>query len=796
MGGVNLIISRKGLYIGIFFALSAIVCTGVFLIRPKDKIGVAADNNKLIFSNGKDKTVIEVCASNILKVHYLPKGKETASTEVVTNNEWKETNAEISIKSNPITIKTDKIIALIDKESYGLTVRDLENNVLLEDKGGKWIFSDNISFTHAAEDNFYGINGYDAWEDSSDKLIRNTGNTVEAGKQGDAGAPLVWSTKGYGLLINSITGKFNITKGSLEFDESSKKDAEYYIMLGNPNEIMESTANISGKAPMFPKWAMGFTNSEWSIDEKELNDIVDKYRSKNIPIDNYTLDFDWKAWSEDNYGEFRWNETKFPDGPSGKLKTDMEKKGIVLTGILKPRIHVDTIQGKYADQHKFWYEPKGVYNDYFSNKTVSDIDFSIPEARKWYFDHLKNAYNTGIVGWWNDEADEGFDSLEHLNMEKALYEGQRGITNSRVWSINRNFLLGAQKYAYGMWSGDIKTGFSSMEMQRERMLSVVNLGETKWGMDTGGFTGTPAPENYTRWMQFSAFTPIFRVHGEREQQRQPWRYGDKAEAASKEVMQLRYKLIPYIYSYERRTYETGLGLVKPLLYDYPQDKNVENYVDAWMFGDYMLVSPVVEENQDIKNIYLPKGTWIDYFTGMRYAGGKNIEHKVDKESWKDVPLFIKSGAIIPTQDFMNYVGEKPVNNIYLDVFPDKTVSSFRYYDDDGKTYDYEKGVYFIQNMTAQDNGDSANFKISHKEGSYTPELKNYIVKMHGKDGNKVSINGTDLKKFNSYEELVNSNEEGFTVCKDQYGLVTYVKAASGAAKDIQVVGKTEEQQLN
>jgi alpha-glucosidase len=766
------------------------------LYKQKQSIDISADKNKIIFSNGKDQTVVEVHASNILKIHYLPKGEPTSTTEVVKENTVKEVKAEVDKDSNPITIKTDKLVVEIDKRNYGLKVRDVKNNVLLEEKSKKWLFNSDVNLVHAAEDNFYGISGYDAWEDSKAKLLRNTGEVVEAGKQGDAGAPLVWSTKGYGLLVNSITGEFRINKESLKFTNSSKKDTEYYVMLGNPKEIMESVASLSGKAPMFPKWAMGFTNSEWTIDQKELNLTIDKYREKNIPIDNFTLDFDWKAWSEDNYGEFRWNEKKFPDGKSGKLKADMEKKGIVLSGILKPRIHVDTVQGKYAEEHGFWYTAKGIYNDYFSGKKVSDIDFSIPEARTWYFNHLKEAYNTGIVGWWNDEADEGFDSMQHLNMQKALYEGQRAFNSNRVWSINRNFILGAQKYAYGMWSGDIKTGFHSMMMQRERMLSVINLGQTKWGMDTGGFQGNPKPENYTRWMQFSAFTPIFRVHGEKDKQRQPWIYGEKAEAASKEVMQLRYKLIPYIYSYERRAYETGLGLVKPLLYDYPQDKNVENYVDAWMFGDYMLVSPVVEENQDKKTIYLPEGTWIDYFTGKRYSGGKNIEHKVDKETWKDIPLFIKSGAIMPTQDFMNYVGEKPVNNIYVDVFPDKTATSFRYYDDDGKTYDYEKGVYFAQNMTTQDNGTSASFKISGKEGSFISELKSYVVKVHGKEADKVSINGVELKKFSSYEELILSGEEGYTIGKDQYGSVTYVKAASGIAKDIEVTGKTDEQQLN
>lgn len=780
-----------GFRTGVILLFCAIVCivTIFFLTQKKDHVIVKG--NTLTISKDGDKTIVEICSPTILKVHHLPQGKESAHSEVVGTNTWAYNKAEINIKSNPAVIKTDKMLIKIDKTNYRISVYDLNNNLLVKEQDLNTVYDDGVKLAHNAGDNFYGINGFDAWEDSSSKLLRNSGNPVEAGKQGHAGGPFVWSTKGYGILVDSNTGNYDITDSDIQFTDSSKKDTEYYVMVGNPNEIISAEASISGKSPMFPKWAMGFTNSEWSIDETELKSIVDTYRAKNIPIDNYTLDFDWKAWSEDNYGEFRWNTTKFPDGQSGTLQKDMLDKGIKLTGIMKPRIHVDTVQGKYATDHNFWYPDKPAYLDYFSHQKVQDINFSLPDARKWFFDHLKDAYNTGIIGWWNDEADEGFDNVQFLNMQKAIYEGQRGITNNRVWSINRNFYLGAQRYGYGLWSGDINTGFDSMQMQRERMLSAINLGEVKWGMDTGGFRGTPDSENYTRWIQFSAFTPIFRVHGTENEQRQPWVYGAKAEAASKDVMQLRYKLIPYIYSYDRRAYDTGLGLVKPLFYDYPQDKNLINYTDAWMFGDYMLAAPVVETGKDTKNIYLPEGDWIDYFTGKRYEGGNTIEHKIDNENWKDVPLFIKKGAIIPTQDYMNYVGEKPVKNIYVDIFADKKATSFNYYDDDGKTYDYEKGVYFEQSMTAEDKGGSTSFSIGEKKGSYTPDLKYYILKVHNRMGNAVTIKGTALKQVSSYEGLMNSGEEGFAISKDLYGTVTYIKVTAGEAKDILITGTAD-----
>ena len=169
-----------------------------------------------------------------------------------------------------------------------------------------------------------------------------------------------------------------------------------------------------------------------------------------------------------------------------------------------------------------------------------------------------------MVAWWNDEADVSgktiFNNFQFLNMGRMLYEGQRADSNVRVWSINRAFYLGASRYAYAGWSGDIKTGFASMAFQRRRMLAALDTGEFHWSMDTGGFAGQPDPENYARWMEFAAFVPIMRVHGDFNRKRQPWVYGPVAEAAARHAIDLRYELLPYIYSYERRNTEGEAGL--------------------------------------------------------------------------------------------------------------------------------------------------------------------------------------------------------------------------------------------
>lgn len=751
--------------------------------------GVSTSGDTLTISIDSDKLIVQACKPEILKVDYQPNGVSTEDTQVIDPTKtWGTGNTtSIDTVSDPMVITTSKMIVKISKAPCRVSVYDISNKLCIQEQTAGGVYSGGVKFTHNSGDNFYGIG-----EDGS--VLKNSGGSVYAGYQGHSGAPFVWSNKGYGLLVDSDGGNFTINTSGLEFSNVSKTDTEYYVMVGKPKEILSAVGEITGKSPMFPKWAMGFTNTEWGITETELKSIVDTYRSKQIPIDNYCLDFDWKNWGDDNYGDFTWNGTKFPSAPSGTLMTQMAAKGIKLTGILKPRVHVDTVQGRDVTNNGWWLPGSSPLTDYCSGKTVNNLDFSKAGLRTWFFNHLKEAFDKGIQGWWNDEADENpaFKNWGHFNMEKGMYEGQRAYKNQRVWSINRNFYLGAQRYAFGFWTGDINTGFDSMKDQRRRMIGSINLGLAKWGMDTGGFNGgDPSPENYARWIQFSAFVPIFRVHGQQNKQRQPWVYGTIAEAAAKNVMQLRYKLIPYIYAYERQAFETGVGLVKPLVFDYPEDTNVADYKDAWMFGDYMLVAPVVDEGQTSKSIYLPAGTWIDYFRGTIISGAQTINYPVNSSTWNDVPLFIKKGAIIPSQDFMNYVGEKTVTTIYVDVFPDTAQTTFKYYDDDGQTYNYETEEYFAQTMMAQGDANSATFNISSKQGTYTPALQYYITKIHFTGATSATVNGSSLTKYASYTDLQAAAGEGWAEGTDTYGAVAYVKVAAGISKNIIVAKKQD-----
>ncbi|MDE2051912.1 MAG: glycoside hydrolase family 31 protein, partial [Gammaproteobacteria bacterium] len=447
---------------------------------------------------------LRLIGGDVLHVHFIPRGGATPPTLVMAPHATggpSATSVAASRQGSDLTLREGQLRVAVDEASGTLAIFTA---------GARQPLLRLSDFTRAARGTLvlrfakgaalYGIGGTDAFDKKPAELLRRGRLVAKAGAQGNAGAPLVWSTAGFGVLIDSNGATLDLAPGSLRVSRLSRSDPDLFLVAGDPKVIFGVVADLSGHPPLFPKWSLGFINSQWGIDEKELLDDVKTYRARHIPLDAFELDFDWKAWGQDDYGEFRWNRRKFPDGPSGKLAKELETSGVHLIGIMKPRIHVDTEEGRYASAHHLWIPGEKPSLDYFSHKPVKDLDFDNPATRAWFFNPtLQKSFETGIVGWWNDEADETGGDTQFLNMERSLYEGQRSFSDTRVFSLNRNFWLGAQRYAYGLWSGDIQTGFAAMARQRSRMLSAIDVGEMWWSMDGGGFHGHPSDENYARW---------------------------------------------------------------------------------------------------------------------------------------------------------------------------------------------------------------------------------------------------------------------------------------------------------
>ncbi len=781
-------------------ALLALCSPAIAVAQPSGQI-----QNGVELASGTSLLDVQILENQVVRVHMSLDGKSTARTLVLDPHPRLRQPSDVmrSERDDVYTLSTPAIAVRIQEtKPYSLTFLDFKGRQLLKSEDP---FSEarnaGVTMLHSASDTLYGVHGLGR-DDANVGLTRNQGGLVAAGVQGDSGAPFLFSER-YGLLVDSDGGEFTTAPGKFTFAHDSRPDVEYFVLIGPPLQSMAALSRLVGPPPLPPKWTLGFLNSQWGSSQSEVEQIVDTYRQKQIPIDGFILDFDWKAWGEDNYGEWRWNSTsgagnvapdKFPDGASGDFAQRMASEGVKLGGILKPRI-LTTVAGNpnqpteaaaYATAHNFWYPDEVLIPDYYSQRMGRDLDFNIPAERAWYWQHLLPAFHTGIVAWWNDEADVSgktiFNNFQFLNMGRMIYDGQRSDSDLRVWSINRNFYLGATRYGYAGWSGDITTGFASMAFQRRRMMAALDTGEFHWSMDTGGFSGHPSPENYARWIEFAAFVPIMRVHGGWNEKRQPWVYGPIAEAAARDAINLRYQLLPYIYSYERRNTESEVGLVRPLFWEFPSDDRAAAQEQEWMFGDALLVVPIVAEGATAQSIYLPAGEWLEYTTGRRYAGSQTISIPADATTWKDIPLFVRGGSILATQPLEQYVGQHPVSEITLDIFPSSTAASFLLYDDDGMTYKYEQGEDLSQQINAVRSGNAITVTTAATTGSYQSPLRTYLLRIHAA-ARQVSIDGKRLPQTSG--ATLNAGEN-WAADNDRFGPVVVLRVNAGERKSSEI----------
>lgn len=756
---------------------------------------------------GTHRLYVQMCAANIVKVDFHPNGLYEPSTPVIYPKKWDSVIFSIDSARDYYMLKTTKMCVRIQRNPCRIAVMDTAGNLLIKEQDGMGVFSGGLKLQHHAEDALYGIYGYNR-DDMKVGLLRQKGGYIQAKPQGGCGAPFIWSTAGYGIIVDTDGGDIYNDDSLLSFNNCSKKNVEYYVLAGTPIQILEAAGKVTGNPPMLPKWNTGFGQMEWGIDEAEYKDHINGYRRRNIPLDWFLIDFDWMAWGEDHYGEFRWGK-KFPSGSTGELKKWSDERGVKMLAITKPRIiakNADglfTEQGRYAETHGYWWHGENFFSDYVAKLPSKDLDYSIPGCRIWWWNHLKaGGYDKGMVAFLNDECDDsnagGLYSLgnfSNLFMQQSIYEGLRSSSSKeRVWSLNRTAYLGSQRYAYGLWSGDNFASYQDLRSQLGKMLSAANILVDNWGFVVSAFWHDRPPltaDFYIRSIQTGLFAPVFFIHGMYGQNRQPWVMGPKAEKIAKEVIQMRYRLIPYTYSYERIKHEKAIGISRPLLLDYPGDKNVADLYETFLYGDYILASPVVDSAQILKNIYMPAGVWIDYKNGKIYKGNNTYAIPINNETLEDIPIYFKKGAIIPNQDVMNFTGEKKLPVIYMDVFPDRQLSDFNYYEDDGHTYDYEKGVFLKQLITVKDQGKAVSLDISAKSGSYVSPTQYYLLKIHYRKSRYVNNNSRFLKRYQDLATLSRVAGEGWTIGKDVYGEVTFIKikASCEVATHLEAEGK-------
>jgi alpha-D-xyloside xylohydrolase len=536
-------------------------------------------------------------------------------------------------------------------------------------------------------------------------------------------------------------------KEKYAFDSESGNQLDYYFVYGkNADEVISGYRNITGKAVIMPQWAMGFWQSrERYKTQDEILNTIKEFRSRKIPLDNIVED--WSYWKENQWGSQEFDESRFPD-PAGMISAlhDQYHTHFMISVWAKFYEGIENYQ--YFDKNGWLYKRNiakrqrdWIGKGYFS----TFYDAYNPQARNAFWGLMnKNLYTKGVDAWWMDASEP--DITSNLNVQsrkdlmnptylgsstqyfnafplqnaKGIYEGQRVTNpNTRVFLLTRSAYAGLQRYAAATWSGDIAARWDDMKNQIPAGINFALSGIPYWTMDIGGFAVEHRyekpnekdlaewREQITRWYQFGAFVPLFRVHGQFPY-REIYNVAPENHPAYQSMLyydKLRYRLMPYIYSLAGMAYHHDYTLMRGLTMDYGKDEKVKNITDEYLFGPALLINPVYNYGATSRNVYLPQGNgWYDLYSGKYAAGGQTITAAAPYDR---IPVYVKEGSIIPFGPEIQYTGEKPADPITLYVYTGKD-AEFTLYEDEGTNYNYEKGAF----STIQINYNEANKTLS------------------------------------------------------------------------------------
>lgn len=535
----------------------------------------------------------------------------------------------------------------------------------------------------------------------------------------------------YGIFADNTyktTFDFGYENTDYYFVEHEKGELDYYFMPGNDMaEVVGLYTSLTGTTPLYQRWIYGSHQSRWGYyTQDEVLDIADKFRELDIPCDVIHMDIDYM----NGYRVFTFDDKKFPDVKG--LSEKLADRGVKLISIIDP--------GVKKDEDYFMYK-EGMEMDAFAHDTDGSVyenavwpgtsvfpDFTKQSVRSWWGDKTKILLEHGISGIWNDMnepasfngplpddvqfeygAHEKVHNIYGHFMAKATYEGlAKNDGGKRPFVLTRAAYAGSQKYCGG-WTGDNHSIWAHIALSLEQVCNLSVSGLAMCGSDIGGFGSDTTPELLVRFYEAAVFVPFFRNHSAMGTRRQePWQFDETTIDAVRKTVKLRYRFIPYIYDLAHECEKTGAPIVRPLVYEYPEDKHVRNISDEYMLGSFVLVAPVIAPGKEAREVYLPDGDWYDYYTGEKYSGGRYIlaDAPLDK-----VPVFIKAGAIIPVADGeIRSTEDITEDKISILTYPGK--GSFVHYQDDNETFAYRNGAYNAVEYTLD--GDKLEKKVLHK----------------------------------------------------------------------------------
>ncbi len=726
---------------------------------PIPVVSWQTNSDGLTFQMSPGTLKLQVFSPRVVRVAYsLSNSVPTNSLAVIaasTNSGW-----SVSSSASEVWITTAALQARVNRATGGVSFHDTNGVTLLSEPdgtgkallattaGGISTWRSQQQFLVSSNEAFYGLGQHGAGAMN----YRGASVHLYQGNPGESAIPVLVASRGYGLLwdnpaITDVSiGQIDLT--SLIWTSEAADAVDYYFMYGPAlDDVIAGYRHLTGAAPMFGKWAWGFWQSKERYQtQAELLDVANTYRSLQIPLDGIVQD--WQYWSgldqttaAGGWGSHAFEASRYPN-PAQLMQTlhsnnvhmiisvwgkfDVTTNGVSISNLQ----HLEAVNGAYTNVVPYVYPAgQGKWYDPFS-----------PAGRQVYWQDISNhLFSAGLDGWWLDASEPEFDmsavqtgvgpgvkvkNAYPLMHTTAVHQGHRAASsNKRSFILTRSAYAGQQRNGTVVWSGDIVGTWDVFSNQIPAGLNFAISGVPYWNTDIGGFFFSGGPtdpayeELFTRWFQFGAFCPMFRVHGA-SYAKEIWRFLPATRTNLIAFDQLRYNMLPYIHSTSLRVTSAGYTMMRPLVMDFQTETNVFGIKDQFMFGPAMMVCPVTASNATTRSVYLPSGTtWFDFWTGATNAGGQavNAAAPIDK-----LPLFVRAGSILPYGPDIQYATQTN-DPIELRVYRGAN-GSFTLYEDENDNYNYETGSYTT--IPISWNESTQTLTIGARQGSFPGMMAN------------------------------------------------------------------------
>ncbi|GAT62914.1 glycoside hydrolase family 31 protein [Paludibacter jiangxiensis] len=751
------------------------------LSYKKDSDGITCTLNKGLMK-------VKLCFDNMVEVKYttLPLFIEKPSL-VITNPFKSAPSFDVAEKAGELVITTPKLKITIDKASNAVKYFDLSGNAILAEDdsqnktmepttiAGIDVYNCTSQFQSPADEALFGLGCHP--EDSLS--INYKGRNQELAIRYMTGAiPVMLSTKGYGLFWDNYSASnfYGAEAGNTKYKYVSESGnmVDYYFIYGPDfDNIISTFRNASGNAPMFPKWALGlFQSQDRYKSQAEILSVKDGYRNNKIPVD--VIVQDWFYWEPNVIGSHVMWPERYPNPKA--MVDELHNSNI------HAMISIWPVFSKGTEPFNQMSHSGGMTDIRWLNVMTNILDYYYdahsPQARDLYWrqacDSLIGRF--GWDAWWVDQCEpdngnigvdkymdlrrqshfaigRGIDYMNTFSLmhSTGLYEHWRKeIADKRVFLLIRQAFAGQQRNSATLWSSDITCTWKAFRNQVPQGINACASGIPYWTSDIGGYhlnwqapdwTTPTNQELFTRWFQFGTFSPIFRIHGKGERAIFSKNWSENTRSVLMKYDNLRYRLMPYLYSLSWKVTNEGYTIMRSLGFDFRNDDAVKNIPDQYMFGPAFLVNPVTQQLYSApdskkiaktRKVYLPKSTnWYDFWTGKQIEGGKSIDAKATIET---MPLYIKAGSIVPMGPYLQYANEKPADPIELRVYAGAD-ADFVIYEDENDNYNYEKGKFAT--IPLHWNEAAKTLTIGNRQGEFAGMVKDRsfrVVLVNAKNG--------------------------------------------------------------